>query len=44
MQVFGKRFSEYLELAKPILLLIVVVGVLRLGLSLAASTSRLPAG
>ena len=35
MTIFGKHLSEYLAFAKIILLLIVVVGVARLGLSLA---------
>ena len=35
MMIFGKQLSEYIEFAKVILVLIVVVGVARLALSLA---------
>ena len=34
MTIFGKRFSEYLAFSKPFLTLIVVVGIVRLALSL----------
>ena len=35
MTIFGKPLSEYVSFAKVILLLILIVGVARLGLSLA---------
>ena len=35
MRIFGKRFSEYFEFCKPVLILIVVVGIARFVLSLA---------
>ena len=35
MTVFGKKWSEYVAFEKPALILIAVVGILRLGLSLA---------
>lgn len=35
MSMFGKRLSEYIEFQKPILWLIIVVGLIRLALSLA---------
>ena len=35
MQVFGKRLSEYVRFQKPILIAILIVGLLRLVLSLA---------
>jgi hypothetical protein len=35
MTIFGKTLSEYVSFAKPLLLLIGVVGIARLGLSLA---------
>jgi hypothetical protein len=34
MNIFGKRLSEYVAFAKPFLILILVVGVVRLALSL----------
>lgn len=34
MTIFDKRMSKYLEFAKPILILILVVGIVRLALSL----------
>jgi len=34
MTIFGKRLSEYIAFARPILILILVVALLRLGLSL----------
>ena len=34
MTIFGKRLSEYVAFAKPFLILILVVGILRLALSL----------
>src|SRR5262245_12952951 len=34
MTIFGKRLAEYVELSKPFLGLILIVGILRLALSL----------
>lgn len=43
MEIFGKRLSEYVAFAKPLLILIILVGVVRLALSLSGvpnSTGR----
>ena len=34
MIIFGKRLSEYVAFAKPVLVLIIAVGIIRLALSL----------
>jgi uncharacterized membrane protein len=40
MKIFGKSLSEYIRFQAPILLLIVVVGLIRLGLSLAGVSNN----
>ncbi len=41
MTIFGKRLSEYVALAKPFLILILVVGIARLALSLGGVSNSL---
>jgi hypothetical protein len=41
MTIFGKRLTEYIAFCRPVLILILVVGIVRLGMSLAGVSPAL---